>query len=146
MALGSGVGNIASLAAFCLGGEPFLAVTFHERPASATASRSASPSARARSSADAGFEETAGGAYVVALADGPLAARLAGRDSEVAVTVDGAPEGIGPALSPIDTGSTARQGCGGGTLPPRHIAAGRALSMTCLGHEDAPGGQGRAAP
>ena len=27
-----GVGNIASLAAFCLSGEPFLAVTFHERP------------------------------------------------------------------------------------------------------------------
>ena len=32
VALGDGVGNIASLAAFCLAGQPFLAVTFHERP------------------------------------------------------------------------------------------------------------------
>ncbi len=38
-----------------------------------------------RVEASAGFEETAGGAYVVALADGALAARLGGRDSEVEV-------------------------------------------------------------
>ena len=31
---------------------------------------------------------------MVALADGPLADRLAGRDSEVAVSVDGRPQGI----------------------------------------------------
>ena len=41
----------------------------------------------------AGYESTAGGAYVVALADSPLAARLAGRDREVEVEVDGKPEG-----------------------------------------------------
>ena len=46
-----------------------------------------------RVEASAGFEETAGGAYVVALADGALAARLGGRDSEVEVGVDGRPEG-----------------------------------------------------
>ena len=41
----------------------------------------------------AGYEETAGGAYVAALAEGPLADRLGGRDREVAVSVDGEPQG-----------------------------------------------------
>jgi hypothetical protein len=43
--------------------------------------------------ASAGYEKTAGGAFVVALADGPLSSRLAGRDSEVEVSVDGMAEG-----------------------------------------------------
>ena len=36
VALGAGTGNIASLAAFCLEGQPFLALTFHERPEAET--------------------------------------------------------------------------------------------------------------
>ena len=93
VALGVGTGDIASLAAFCLAGQPFLAVTFRDRAPRPTRSRSASPSAEGALEGRAGFEATAGGAYVVALAGQPLAARLAGRDSEVDVSVDGAAQG-----------------------------------------------------
>jgi hypothetical protein len=92
VALGAGTGNIASLAAFCLEGQPFLALTFHERPEAESVALGFDFS-QGRVEASAGFEETAGGAYVVALADGALAARLGGRDSEVEVGVDGRPEG-----------------------------------------------------
>jgi hypothetical protein len=92
VALGAGIGNIASLAAFCLGGEPFLAVTFHQRPEDEDTVLGFAFSEGAVE-VSAGFEETAGGAFVVALADGPLATRLAGRDSEVEVSVDGAAQG-----------------------------------------------------
>ena len=44
--------------------------------------------------ATAGFEQTAGGAYVVALAGTPLADRLGGRDTEVELSVDGAGQGM----------------------------------------------------
>ena len=88
-----GTGNIATLAAFCLEGQPFLAVTFHERPEAASVPL-AFAFGQGAVEAEAGFEETAGGAYVVALADGPLAARLAGRDSEVAVRAAGRDEGV----------------------------------------------------
>ena len=93
LALGSGAGNIASLAAFCLGGQPFLALTLHERPAEETLALELAFSQGAVS-ATATFESTAGGAYVVALAEGPLAARLAGRDRSVAARLGGSDEGI----------------------------------------------------
>ena len=93
VALGAGPGDLSSLAAFCLEGQPFLALTFHDRPQSESVALdfafSDGPLA-----VTAGFESTAGGAYVVALADSPLAARLAGRDSEVEIEVDGEPQGI----------------------------------------------------
>ena len=84
VALGAGPGNLSSLAAFCLEGQPFLALTFHDR----AAERERRARLRLQPGpldVTAGFESTAGGAYVVALADAPLAARLAGRDSEVEV-------------------------------------------------------------
>jgi hypothetical protein len=92
VALAGGPGNIASLAAFCLADQPFLAVTFRDRPAAdqVDVDFGFSPAVEA----PAGFEETAGGAFVIALADLPLASRLAGRDSEVAVEVDAHAEGI----------------------------------------------------
>jgi hypothetical protein len=93
VALGMGTGNVATLAAFCLEGQPFLAVTFHERPAADQVPLGFAFS-QGPVEATAAFEETAGGAYVVALADGPLAARLAGRDSEVAMAVGGEAEGV----------------------------------------------------
>jgi hypothetical protein len=93
VALGMGTGNIASLAAFCLGDQPFLAVTFHDRPRADPVALGFAFS-QGKVEAEAGFEQTAGGAYVVALAEGPLAARLGGRDSEVEVTAGGRPEGI----------------------------------------------------
>lgn len=41
----------------------------------------------------AGYEETAGGAYVAALDGSPLTARLAGRDTSVALQSQGADQG-----------------------------------------------------
>lgn len=93
VALGSGVGNVASLAAFCLSDEPFLAVTFHERPASESVELGFAFSQGAVT-AVAGFEETAGGAYVAPLRDGPLAARLAGRDGDVALRAGAEEQGV----------------------------------------------------
>ena len=93
LALGSGVGNIASLAAFCLEGQPFLALTLRERPAEEALTLDFAFS-QGPVSATATFEPTAGGAYVVALSEGPLAARLAGRDSSVAVRLGESDEGI----------------------------------------------------
>ena len=92
VALGMGTGTIATFAGFCLSDQPFLAVTFHERPAADTV-RLGFAFSQGALEADAGYEQTAGGAYVVALADSPLARRLGGRDTEVAVTVDGKAEG-----------------------------------------------------
>ena len=75
-------------------GSPSWRVTFHERPAADERRRSASPSAEGALEAAAGFEQTAGGAYVVALADSPLAGRLGGRDTRGrASRVDGGPQG-----------------------------------------------------
>ena len=93
VALGTGVGNIASVAAFCLGDAPFLALTFHHRPEGDSV-RLGFAFSDGPLEVSAGYEETAGGAFVVALADGPLAAQLAGRDSEVAVSVDTRAEGV----------------------------------------------------
>jgi hypothetical protein len=92
VALGGGVGDIASLAAFCLPGQAFLAVTFRERPASGRVELAFDFSEGAVATV-AGHEESAAGAFVAALAEGPLADRLAGRDSEVEVSVDGEPQG-----------------------------------------------------
>lgn len=92
VALGGGTGGIAFLAAFCLSGKPFLALTFHERPKADDVTIefvfSQGPLA-----AKASYEEGAGGAFVVPLDEGDLATRLGGRDSTVAVKVDGTPEG-----------------------------------------------------
>ena len=87
-----GTGTIATLAGFCLSDQPFLAVTFHERPP-AERVRLAFAFSEGAVEAEAAYEETAGGAYVVALADGDLARRLGGRDKDVAVAVDGTDEG-----------------------------------------------------
>lgn len=93
VALGGGTGSVAFLAAFCLGGEPFLAVTFHERPGSDAVTLGFGFS-QSPIEAVAGFESGAGGAYVVPLAEGDLAARLGGRDRQVEFRVDGESEGV----------------------------------------------------
>ncbi|MFO1207982.1 MAG: hypothetical protein U1E40_02025 [Amaricoccus sp.] len=92
VALGAGIGNVSSLAAFCLAGQPFLAVTFRDRP-KADEVKLGFAFSQGPLDARAGFEQTAGGAYVVALAETPLADRLGGRDAEVALSVDGAGQG-----------------------------------------------------
>ena len=88
-----GIGNIATLAAFCLEDQPFLAVTFHRRPEADSVALRFGFSEGAVD-ASAGFEETAGGAFVIALAEQQLATRLGGRDSEVAVSIDSEPAGM----------------------------------------------------
>ncbi len=92
VALGGGVGDIASLSAFCLEGQPFLAVAFLKRPAADRVALDFAFS-EGKLEARAGYEATADGAYVVDLADGPLADRLGGHDSEVVVSVDGTSQG-----------------------------------------------------
>lgn len=93
VALGAGVGTISSLAAFCLQAQPFLAVTFREAPKAEKVRLDFAFSA-GPVEVPAGLEPTAGGAYVVALAGSELSARLGGRDTEVAVSVDGAAQGL----------------------------------------------------
>lgn len=92
VALGGGTGGVALLAAFCLGGKPFLAVTLHERPKADTVTLGFGFGA-GRIDVPASYEEGAGGAFVVALSGNDLAARLGGRDREVALSVDGAAQG-----------------------------------------------------
>ena len=92
VALGAGTGMIRSLAAFCLGGQPFLAVEFLQKP-SADMVTLGFDFSQGPVEASAGHEETAGGAYVIDLEGGPLAARLAGRDSKVDVDLDGQKQG-----------------------------------------------------
>lgn len=92
VALAAGPGEIATLAAFCLEGRPFLAVTFHDKPSADPVPLRFGFSAGPVEVA-AGYEETAGGAYVAALDGSPLTARLAGRDTSVALQSQGADQG-----------------------------------------------------
>lgn len=92
-ALGGGPGRVASLAAFCLQGVPFLAVRFAEPPADEAVVLRFGFS-QGTVAAEATREENAGGAYVAALDVGVLAARLAGRDSEVSLETGGIDEGL----------------------------------------------------
>jgi hypothetical protein len=87
VALGGGMGEIAWFAGFCLQSQPFLTLMFDPPRATETVTlRFAFGDGPVE--APAVREPTAGGAHVIALAGTPLAARLAGRDSRVDVTLD----------------------------------------------------------
>jgi len=88
LALGGGVGEIAHLAGFCLAGRPFLAVQLDPPRTDATVVLGFAFS-EGPVEVGARFEPGAGGAHIIALAGSPFAARLAGRDSRVEVTLDG---------------------------------------------------------
>ncbi len=92
LAVLDGPGNVKHLALFCLSGEPFLALAFRAPPKQETL-RLGFAFAQASYQGEARREPGAGGAHVLALRDQPLAALLAGRDAEVALTVDRAPAG-----------------------------------------------------
>jgi hypothetical protein len=95
VATSEGPGALATVSAFCLSGEPFLALDLAPPPATeAVRAAFAFPVAATETTIEARAEEGAGGAYVAALADGPLAALLSGRDVEVAVSLDEAPQGM----------------------------------------------------
>lgn len=112
VALGMGTGNVASMAIFCLSNQPFLAVTFH-RPPDADSVALDFAFSRETVSVTAGFEETAGGAFVVPLAEGRLASRLAGRDTEVALRAGDEDEGVLSLKGSSRAIAGAVGGCGG---------------------------------
>ena len=93
VALSQGPGGIREVVVFCLYDAPWLALRFLEAPGPETLEIGFKFSAAALT-ASASHEPGAGGAYVIALDDVPLARLLAGRDARVALSIDGAPQGI----------------------------------------------------
>jgi hypothetical protein len=92
VALGGGPGQVVSLAAFCLGGSSWLALELFPAPDAASV-RADFVFSEARLEAEALREDGAGGAYVIELAEGPLAGLLAGRDSVAVLGLDGTQQG-----------------------------------------------------
>jgi hypothetical protein len=92
VALGGGPGQVASVAAFCLGGQPWLALEL-EPPPEASRVRLDFTFSAAQVEAEALREAGAGDAYVAELADGPLAALLVGADGEALLAIDGVQQG-----------------------------------------------------
>ncbi len=88
VAVVGGPGNLRSMAAFCLAGQPWLALVFNTAPVQDrvqlilgfAAGPVTGPAER---------QPTTGGAFVIGLAGHDLAARLAGRDSRMTLTVNG---------------------------------------------------------
>jgi hypothetical protein len=93
VAVSGGPGRIEEAAVFCLSGEAWLALTLEPRPEAEVAAVGFTFSGAAVE-VEARLEPGAGGAYVAGLSDGPLAALLAGRDTAVAVAVDGEAQGV----------------------------------------------------
>jgi hypothetical protein len=92
VAVSQGAGPVASLAVFCLSGEPFLAATWATQPAPETA-RLGFGFQGGDVTLPARREEGAGGALVIPLRGEALAGRLSGRDAATEFSVDGAAQG-----------------------------------------------------
>jgi hypothetical protein len=92
VAVSDGPGGIATVALFCLGGQPWLAAQTKAPAPAETAQLEFAFADRTVSSA-ARREDGAGGALVVELAGSSLAQMLAGKDSETEVTLDGSAQG-----------------------------------------------------
>jgi hypothetical protein len=93
VAVAAGPGLAEQLAVFCLGGQPWLAVTLAGGPGPETLGFDFTFSA-ASAGGEARREEGAGGAYVLDLSDGALARLLAGRDSEANLAIEGTEQGV----------------------------------------------------
>lgn len=93
LALGGGVGRIAYLAGFCLEGRPFLSIRL-DPALDQELVRFGFAFSQGAMEAEARFEPTADGGHVVALAGSDLPARLAGRDSQVEVSIEGTSTGV----------------------------------------------------
>jgi hypothetical protein len=89
VAMGVGPDALFTLAAFCLGDAPFVAMRFREPPQETRITVTFGFSSGDLAAA-ALYEETAGGAFVIDLTASDLADRLAGADSEARVDIDGA--------------------------------------------------------
>ena len=93
VAVSDGPGAVATVAVFCLGGQPWLAARMREAPAAETSEIGFAFAAQTVSSA-ARREDSAGGALIVELADRPLAGLLSGRTARRRSSVDGAEQGV----------------------------------------------------
>jgi hypothetical protein len=93
VAVVGGPGDLRSMAAFCLEGQPWLALLFHEPPTADTLALQFDFASHGPIGGPAQREATSGGAYMVTLNGSPLASWLAGRDGSAALAVDG--RGIG---------------------------------------------------
>jgi hypothetical protein len=109
VALAGGPGRAASLAVFCLGGAPWLAIELAPPP-EADAVRAGFAFSGERVEVEALREEGAGGAYVVELAGGPLAGLLAGTDAQALLAIDGTQQG---ALSLAGSSAAIREALAG---------------------------------
>ncbi len=92
VAVVGGPGNLRSLAAFCLQGQPWLAMVF-EMPPAQDDIRVDFLFSTGTLWGPAQRQATTGGAFVIGLANSPLVSQLAGRDASVGLAVDGAPVG-----------------------------------------------------
>lgn len=88
VAVVGGPGNLRSMAAFCLGGKPWLAMVFAPMPANTTV-QVAFTFAEGRLGGPAVRQASTGDAYVIGLAGHDLAKRLAGSGKAVGVAMDG---------------------------------------------------------
>lgn len=83
-----GPGNLRSMAAFCLQGQPWLALLFHQSTVSDTVQVAFGFSSQPMAGPATRSAGT-GGTYVIGLANNPLVGLLAGRDSQVVFSADG---------------------------------------------------------
>jgi len=93
VAVSTGPGAIRDVMLFCLSGAPFLALRLAE-PRDAPYLEIGFAFSDGAITAPAGREEGLDGAYVIDLAAHPVAARLAGRDGRVDISIDGAAQGV----------------------------------------------------
>jgi hypothetical protein len=93
VAVVGGPGSLRSMAAFCLDGQPWLALLFQEAPAADRLALQFTFASHGPIGGPALREATSGGAYMVTLEGSPLAGWLAGRDDRVDLRVDGQPVG-----------------------------------------------------
>lgn len=91
-----GPGNLQNLALFCLSGQPFLALVFHQPPKPEALALDFDLAAAGRIHLAARREPSAGDAYLAALRDQPLAQALAGRDTSARLAIDGTAAGTLP--------------------------------------------------
>ena len=92
VAVSTGPGVIRDVMLFCLSGAPFLALRLAD-PSETASIEVGFAFSDGAITAPAGREDGLDGAYVIDLAAHPVAPRLAGRDSRVDISLDGAAQG-----------------------------------------------------
>lgn len=93
VAVVDGPGAVRSVALFCLSGEPFFAL-FPKDPAKAETARLDLMFGKTGFHGEPRREETAGGAYVLALRDTPLADLMTGDSAYADLALDGVDQGL----------------------------------------------------